>query len=693
MYRAKTMTVALVLLGAAIAPGRFAGATSYPYYRPGSLDPDFGRNGIAGADGKLLPAAITDLALQKDGRVVVIGSFGIARVGLDGRRDQRFAPSETPGLHQGWRAVAIDGSNKVVVAGGSPHVAVSRRLEDGRLDTSFGNFGEAITDLGQRSGADALAIQPDGKIVVAGTRGDDIVVLRYLTNGTLDSSFGTKGSTVTNVGEREQVTDIALQPDGRIVVSGKASESGQFWPDSRTVLLRYLPSGSPDSNFGTDGRVQADSASEDVPAGAVALDEQDRILLGLGDTNGGISLSRYLTDGKLDTSFGAGGTASLLVTCGSAGVTGIAVQSDGRIVATGQSGSHMTVVRFDSNGAVDHTFANAGRLLPLAEVSNQYDPSSSGFDLALQPDGKAVVAGSIYRVDDYSPHKGVLVRVLTGGVGTPETRPHPMANGYWVAGAGRGVTGYGGADTCGYDSNVELEPELAAVGMTATPTGIGYWLAGADGGVFAFGDAPFLGAVRSPLNAPMIGLATTPTGSGYWLAAADGGVFTFGDASFLGSLATVPLHAPIVAIGATPTGQGYWLVAADGGVFAFGDALFLGSLAAIPLRASIVGMGVTPTGQGYWLVAADGGVFTFGEAPFFGSTAEIPLAAPVIGMTPNRSGTGYWLVAGDGGVFSFGAARFYGSQLGLCCRYHYDAAANGSSPVPDMFHAVAIASN
>jgi hypothetical protein len=254
-----------------------------------------------------------------------------------------------------------------------------------------------------------------------------------------------------------------------------------------------------------------------------------------------------------------------------------------------------------------------------------------------------------------------------GEGGTPHPKPKPTAHadGYWFAGAGGEVFGYGRAAATSI-SSAGFEGLSQVVGIAATPTGKGYWLANAAGDVRAIGDARYRGSMRGrTLWKPMVGIAPTRTGRGYWMVATDGGIFSFGDARFHGSTGGRALNQPIVGMTATPTGRGYWFVAADGGIFAFGDARFHGSMGGKPLNQPIVGMTATPTGRGYWLVARDGGIFAFGDARFYGSTGAKKLNQPIVGMTASPTGRGYWFVAADGGIFAFGDARFYGSTGGV----------------------------
>ena len=234
---------------------------------------------------------------------------------------------------------------------------------------------------------------------------------------------------------------------------------------------------------------------------------------------------------------------------------------------------------------------------------------------------------------------------VTGMASTP-----PFDAGYWLVGAGGGVSPHGSAMNYG---SMALQPLAAPIKhIVSTPDGHGYWLVASDGGVFTFGDAGFYGSMGGRrLNAPVIDMAPTRDGHGYWLVASDGGVFAFGDASFAGSMGNRHLKKPVVGIAADDATGGYWLVASDGGVFAF-DAPFQGSMGGTSLTRPVNGMAPAPNDLGYWLVASDGGVFAF-NAPFHGSMGRRPLDAAIVGMAANNLTGGYWLVGADGGVFSF----------------------------------------
>jgi uncharacterized delta-60 repeat protein len=232
----------------------------------GSLDPTFGSSGIATYP--LEPAK--SLALQGDGKLVIVGGMTLSRFNPDGSVDTAFGAGgkvtivANGGPLDAMEGVAVQSDGKIVVAGHTSKptsidddFVVARFNPDGTKDTSFGTDGMTITDFaGLTDEAHALAIQPDGKIVVAGfaTRGTvtfadaDFAVVRYLSDGTLDGSFGSGGKITTNIaGPADFGNAVALQSDGSIVVVGGVAKDGGSNPDFG--IVRYLADGRPDPSF------------------------------------------------------------------------------------------------------------------------------------------------------------------------------------------------------------------------------------------------------------------------------------------------------------------------------------------------------------------------------------------------------------------------------------------------------------
>jgi uncharacterized delta-60 repeat protein len=267
-----------------------------------------------------------------------------------------------------------------------------------------------------------IAVQPDGKIVVAGGGISGIQLARYLPDGSLDPSFGDGGYVQTSFRYWGGASEIALQPDGKIVVAGgsyQGDEDSAHEVLEEFTLARYNPDGSLDSSFGTGGITNtvipepppADGcfAAWSAAASALAITSGGHILAGgMSTLEDGcdpkllgaswLALARYTPDGSLDPSFGAGGIAQTAVR--PSGGVGIAVQADGKIVATGAGG----LTRYDADGSLDGTFGTDGQVMTGKKLR---DPSAP----ALQ-DGKILVAGQVPAKPDsrHSRHFPVLAR-------------------------------------------------------------------------------------------------------------------------------------------------------------------------------------------------------------------------------------------------------------------------------------------
>ena len=271
----------------------------------------------------------------------------------------------------------------------------------GALDTSFSGDGRATTDFSPRDDfAAAVALQADGKIVVAGVSAWDganptFALARYNANGTLDTTFGGDGRVATNFTPREDgAYGVAIQADGKIVAAGDAGlRSG----DSRFAVARYNTDGTLDTSFGGDGKVTTEFTSRDDPVAGLVIQADGRIVLSGGaafnGSNPRIALARYDTDGTLDTTFGGDGRVTTDLAPGREYAGAVTVQADGKIVAGGfvrQSGARagFALVRYASDGTLDPTFDGDGKV--RTNFTSWHDSIQN---LAIQPDGMIVAAG------------------------------------------------------------------------------------------------------------------------------------------------------------------------------------------------------------------------------------------------------------------------------------------------------------
>jgi uncharacterized delta-60 repeat protein len=280
----------------------------------------------------------------------------------------------------------------------SCHLALSA---DGDLDPGFGNSGIVFTDVTPgEDEAYAVAIQSDGKIVVAGTSfnggtGFDFAITRHLTDGSLDAGFGVGGKVITDFENRDDIGyAVAIRSDGKIVVAGSAFVSGA----SRFGLTRYNVDGSLDVTFGNSGRVVGDLGGIFDQALAVVLQGDGRIVAAGSSydfsTGHDFALARFNPNGSLDPTFGFGGGVVFDFEFGDDAAFAVAVQEDGRIVAGGSaliSGGFQdfALMRYNANGSLDGSFGNGG--WTTTDFANGFDEA---YSIALQSDGSIIAAGT-----------------------------------------------------------------------------------------------------------------------------------------------------------------------------------------------------------------------------------------------------------------------------------------------------------
>ena len=240
----------------------------------------------------------------------------------------------------------------------------------------------------------ALAIQSDGKIVAAGKSSNgsthDFALVRYNTNGSLDTSFGTGGIVTTLVGISGGAYALGLQSDGKIVAAGSSSNGSNY----DFALVRYNADGSLDTSFGTGGIVTTTVGSSDDYASTLGIQSDGKIVAAGYSYNGSnydFALVRYNTNGSFDTSFGTGGIVTTPVGSSDDYARTLGIQSDGKIVAAGYSSNGSTydfaLVRYNTNGSLDTTFGTGGI------VTTPVGSSGIAYALGLQSDGKIVAAG------------------------------------------------------------------------------------------------------------------------------------------------------------------------------------------------------------------------------------------------------------------------------------------------------------
>ena len=412
----------------------------------GSLDSTFDGDGlVTTAIGNYHDEARA-VAIQPDGNILVVGSFGtsngddffVARYNPDGSLDASFdfdgivttdfGASEVPmaiAIQPDWKIVVV-GYSEIGPFNGGAKIAVARYNTDGSLDSSFSADGKAVTDLNSSHElATSVAVQTDGKIVLTGYKNvgindNDIVLLRYNSDGSLDPTFDGDGmvSTEVGTGSDEFASSIAIQPDGKILIGGRAYNGS----DTDLALLRFDSAGNLDPGFDVDGKVITDFGVGSERGGFVALQPDGKIVLG-GYSEDRFLVARYSNTGALDPSFDLDGKTSTAYPgmLNSPTASDLVLQSNGKIVIAGYSNSDydFAVARFHPNGLIDSTFDSDGLVITDFDM-NRDDIANS---VSIQADGKIVVAGYRYNGSNYD----IAIARYIGDLGSPPSTPTPAS--------------------------------------------------------------------------------------------------------------------------------------------------------------------------------------------------------------------------------------------------------------------------
>lgn len=403
--------------------------------QPGDLDPSFGTGGIVTTDFRNAIDRAFDFVLQPDGKMVAAGtsyatvigpnqSFLIARIKQDGTLDSTFSDDGLASTVVGFgyseaRAVALQPDGKIVAAGISlglsyGDLTVVRYNTDGTLDNTFDTNGIATLELGFVEEAWDVALQPDGKIVVAGTFRaptlgiEDMLVVRLLSNGIIDSTFGNNGVVFTDY-TADQGYDVELLPDGRILVAGGAIAGF----NGKVLLARYLTDGTPDSSFNGTGMLVSNLGTM-ATARTMGIQADGKIAIAGSVYAGGtfnFLVARYHSDGILDSTFSGDGFVATDISTHYDASMDLAIDSSWQIVIAGTTGTgndyDFALLRYSSTGVLDGAFGTAGKVL------TSFGPKTDwAYGVELQPDGRILAAGSalILQQDDVA-----LARYNTDG--------------------------------------------------------------------------------------------------------------------------------------------------------------------------------------------------------------------------------------------------------------------------------------
>lgn len=313
---------------------------------------------------------INSISIQSDGKIVAAGmttindiqQFLVVRYTSSGSLDSSFGVNGCQTTILGDNAVAygvaLDASGNIVVVGSSllagvSSIALTRYTSSGLLDTTFGTNGIVLTGINSGCSGYALLVQSDGKIVVTGSvlKNNDVWIplVRYNTNGSLDTSFGTNGVTVIEIEDCAIGYSLVQQPDGKFVIGGFAEGNG--------FVVRCNNNGTIDTTFNGTGGGSIQVGLSSFIRG-IGLQSTGKIVVS-GYSNGQCMIARLNSDGTLDTTFGDAGITTNTFSSYNISLD-LSVDSTDRILIAGLSASIPIVARYTASGLLDTSFGTQG---------------------------------------------------------------------------------------------------------------------------------------------------------------------------------------------------------------------------------------------------------------------------------------------------------------------------------------------
>ena len=390
---------------------------SFAQAQPGTLDFSFGNEGIVTSvisEGVNMAKAI---AVQPDGKIIAVGqtgssgsyNVGVVRYNEDGSNDNTFGTSgmviiSATTTNDYALDIVIQPDGKIVLggyiyssSGSTTDVLVIRLNANGTPDNTFGTDGIVITNFGTDEVTEAIVLQDDGKILLAGYHNDRFMLLRYTTNGTLDNTFGTGGKATANVGIGMCFgQDLVIQSDGKIIVGGLGFNEVANYAFS---LARFNTDGTLDNSFADNGTKVFNMGQGYDFMTNIALQSDGKIIAG-GHTwlanqptlQYDFAAARLNQDGSIDNTFGNQGITTVNLIYGGNYVTGMVVQDDDKIVLSGNAEGpedyDLGMARLTADGILDTSFGTDG--ITVTDINKDIDQVEG---VALQPDGKILVAG------------------------------------------------------------------------------------------------------------------------------------------------------------------------------------------------------------------------------------------------------------------------------------------------------------
>ena len=356
--------------------------------------------------------------------------------GTDGKTVTAVGPTDDYA-----QAMAVQADGKLVVVGygntgAGTDFELVRLQRDGAIDTTFGINGKVTTDVSTGSDeANAVAIQADGKIVVAGSadvspKGKSFAVVRYNADGSLDGTFGTGGKVITSFGSQsDEAFAVVVQADGKIVLGGhyrSATQGLDF------ALARYEANGTLDAGFGVNGLattpVHVGNSRDSIYGLALQTIAGEQKIIAVGG-EGDFTLSRFNANGTLDNTFRIGQTLNAEFGTVIGAARAVHVSADNKIIVVGHANNDFALLQLKEDGTDDTTFGGSGAIVTKVSATNW----NSATAVTRQADGKVVVGGWVYSGGgssaDFVVARYTTEGVLDNGFGTAGMTITPVAPG------------------------------------------------------------------------------------------------------------------------------------------------------------------------------------------------------------------------------------------------------------------------
>jgi uncharacterized delta-60 repeat protein len=348
-------------------------------------------------------------------------------------RDSTFSfdghVATTVGLNNEAATSVVVQSDRKIIAGGTQtdhpiygpqQFALVRYLTDGSLDTSFGSGGKVISSFLSQNFCNVVKLQPDEKILTAGQASTGICIARYLSNGNLDSAFGVNGFTTVVGALTRSINDLEILPGGKVIAAGIVSIGGVS--DYGPLLIQFNSDGSIDTNFGINGFADPVSGFTSVSVRKILVQNDGKFVIGgscrfdpgTGEVNQ-LFLMRCESTGNIDSTFGINGVATYP---SALNINDMAFDANANIVAVGEIGTNpqgtsgnVVVLRFLPDGSEDNSFGTNGST--TVNVDSYADYANA---IVIDPNGGILLGGSYFNFSGGSGTDCMIIRFLQNGL-------------------------------------------------------------------------------------------------------------------------------------------------------------------------------------------------------------------------------------------------------------------------------------